>query len=59
MRLWDAVSGKELRSYQSPDRAIKGEAYPTRIQSVAWTKAGDLALSGSSDGVVRLWRLPK
>jgi WD40 repeat protein len=50
VRLWDVANGKQIRCFTG---------HTDRVMSVAYSPDGQFALSGSIDGTVRLWRLPK
>ena len=49
MRLWDVHSGKQLGCFRG---------HQWNVESVAFSPDGCRALSGSSDGTIRLWDLP-
>jgi WD40 repeat protein len=49
MVFWDAVTGEELKTVTASD------GFPVRVLSVAFSPDGQQALSGGSDGTVRLW----
>jgi WD40 repeat protein len=49
LQVWDVETGKELRRYESQ----------VVIASLAVSPDGHHAVSGSYDGALRLWRLPK
>jgi hypothetical protein len=49
LRLWDAVVGKELRSFTG---------HTARLRGVELSADGRYALSASEDRTIRLWRLP-
>jgi len=51
LRVWDAESGRELSSF--------GGTATDRIGCVAFAIDGKFALSGSSDPVMRLWKLSR
>ncbi|HXG08403.1 MAG TPA: c-type cytochrome domain-containing protein [Gemmataceae bacterium] len=51
LRVWDFADGRELRGV--------GGAAGDRVGCVAFAADGRLALTGSSDGVLRLWPLAK
>jgi WD40 repeat protein len=49
VRLWDTATGRELAKFEDESGAVR---------RVAFSPDGDVALSGSSSGDVRIWRLP-
>jgi WD40 repeat protein len=48
MWLWDVATGEPVRSFYGHER---------RVNSVAFSPDGQLALSGSDDGTVRMWNI--
>jgi WD40 repeat protein len=50
VRLWDAVSGKQLRKY---------EGHTNWVNGVIFSPDGKRIVSASSDGTVRIWRVPR
>jgi WD40 repeat protein/tRNA A-37 threonylcarbamoyl transferase component Bud32 len=50
VRLWDLATGKELQRF---------EGHTGAVWNVDCSADGRYALSGSSDGTLRLWKLPK
>jgi WD40 repeat protein len=50
MILWDATTGKKIQSFN----ASEGH-WPPIVRSVAFSPDGSRALSGGSDGTIRLW----
>jgi pimeloyl-ACP methyl ester carboxylesterase/WD40 repeat protein len=52
VKLWDAATGKELRTYGG-DKGHTGQ-----VLSVAFAPKGDLLASGGADNFARLWKAP-
>jgi WD40 repeat protein len=50
MRLWEADTGQELHRYEGHEGLVLG---------VAVSADGRRAVSGGTDGTVRLWAVPK
>jgi WD40 repeat protein len=50
VRLWDVDAGREL---------VRFEGHPHDVRCVAASRDGTLAVSGASDGSVRVWALPE
>lgn len=48
LRVWDASNGAELRRFDLPG---------VSVTSVCFSADGELLISGSTDGVIRMWRL--
>ena len=55
MMLWDATSGKLLRSFAHPDVGPAGFKSAESVYSVAFSPDGSRVLSGTSSGLVNLW----
>ena len=47
LQLWDAVTGRKLNVYQSPGNSVK---------VVAWSPDSSTLATGSTDGIVRVWK---
>ena len=47
VQLWDAVTGHKLNVYQSPGNSVK---------VVAWSPDSSTLATGSTDGIVRVWK---
>jgi len=47
VQLWDAVTGQKLNVYQSPGNSVK---------VMAWSPDGSTLATGSTDGIVRVWK---
>jgi WD40 repeat protein len=52
IKLWDAASGQELRTFQGPIRAVRSDVQPNTL---AFSPDGTLLASGSHNGAVKLW----
>jgi WD40 repeat protein len=50
LQLWDLTTGKELKQF-------KGHTGP--ILSLSISADGETMVSGSADGTMRMWELPK
>jgi WD40 repeat protein len=50
VRVWDATTGKELRTY---------EGHPGHVSGVAFFPDGKRIVSASADGTARIWRAPR
>jgi WD40 repeat protein len=50
LRLWDIKSGRGLRIFNG---------HKSAVTSLAFSPDGRLAVSGSEDGEIRIWRLPR
>lgn len=60
MRLWDLELGAELRQFACPAKGITNRLFKVSFESFATVAAlpdGRRALSGTSDGTMRLWDL--
>ena len=55
MMLWDAASGKLLRTFAHPDVGPAGFKMADSVDSVAFSPDGARVLSGTSSGTVNLW----
>src|SRR5262245_58566085 len=52
VKLWDAATGKELRTYGG-EQGHKGQ-----VLCIAFSAKGDQLASGGADNIVRIWDLP-
>ncbi|HEY1187220.1 MAG TPA: WD40 repeat domain-containing protein [Gemmata sp.] len=52
VKLWDAVTGKELRTYAG-EQGHKGQ-----VLCVAFSQKGDQLATGGTDNTVRIWEVP-
>src|ERR671931_674312 len=52
VRLWDPVTGKQLREFAGPN------GHQSLVLSVAFSPNGDQIASGGSDNTARVWDVP-
>jgi WD40 repeat protein len=52
IKLWDAASGKELRSFAGP------QGHQSLVLSIAFSPSGDFLVSGGADNFAKIWDVP-
>ncbi len=55
VRLWDAVTGTELRRFKTRDADADAEGHDGAVFAVAFSPDGDYVLSGGQDHTIKIW----